>query len=77
MPDYRTAVEQLIGDAAFDEPVERCNVIVGYEQFNDSLTKTAVYCLLPAGHNGNHADWTAWLGVKNPDFSRPGASNDG
>jgi hypothetical protein len=53
---------------------KRCNVKTGEERFGSDDYFKPVYCLLPKGHDGPHADWTAWLGVNNPDFSSPGAS---
>jgi hypothetical protein len=53
---------------------ERCNVIVGQERFDEDEPWTPVHCLLPAKHEGPHADWSAWLGVKEPDFSESGKS---
>ena len=46
-----------------------CDVVTGYEGFGDDEPMRPVFCLLPPGHDGPHADWTAWIGVPNPDFS--------
>jgi hypothetical protein len=52
---------------------ERCGAITGYEVITDEPVRP-VECLRPKGHEGEHADWTAWFGVPDPDFSRPGES---
>lgn len=51
----------------------RCGAVLGEERIGKDPPQTVV-CLLPKGHEGPHADWTAWLGVENPDFSQAGAS---
>lgn len=54
---------------------DRCGVIVGHERIGGGDgPMQPVECLLPKGHDGPHADWTAWLGVEKPDFSTPGGS---
>ncbi len=53
----------------------RCGAILGRERIGKEEWH-AVHCLLPRGHDGPHADWTAWIGIVNPDFSKPGASRD-
>jgi hypothetical protein len=50
----------------------RCGQNVGRERIGDEPWQL-VECLLPEGHKGPHADWTAWLGIERPDFSAPGA----
>ena len=51
-----------------------CNAVVARERLGGEDSWRTSCCLLPHGHDGPHADWTAWLGVKEPDFSSPGAS---
>jgi len=51
-----------------------CDVVTGYESFGDEEPRRPVVCLLPPGHDGPHADWTAWIGVAQPDFEKAGAS---
>jgi hypothetical protein len=54
----------------------RCGAVVAHERiggwFGDPMEP--VRCLLPRDHDGPHADWTAWFGVDEPDFSAPGAT---
>ena len=57
---------------------KRCGADLGKEAFGDYDPPRwqRVECLLNEGHDGPHADWTAWIGVARPDFSRPGGSLD-
>lgn len=60
---------------------KRCNANLGSERICDGPWHE-IFCLLDEGHETaeppipDHADWTAWIGVRNPDFSKPGASLD-
>ena len=51
-----------------------CGVVTGRFRTDEDEPWREDYCLLPKEHDGPHADWTAWLGVKEPDFSAPGKS---
>jgi len=56
--------------------MKRCNRFLGMEKIADGEFQP-YYCLLPKGHSGPCADWTAWLGVPHPDFTTPGVSCKG
>ena len=52
-----------------------CGLVLGRERFGgEDEPFVEAKCLLPEGHDGPHADWSAWLGVKDPDFAAPGKS---
>lgn len=55
--------------------MKRCWKVIAHERIGGiDEPFVPVTCLLPEGHDGPHSDWSAWFGVTDPDFARPGMS---